>query len=106
MIATFDDAVCARRWKLAATALGLAVTKAWNDWLYQAWWQPYPERIIPLGITFLTDPDEAVREIYRNAERGFRAITLPERPHRIGLPSLFTGYWDPIVAACAELWAA
>src|SRR6201999_4070249 len=26
----------------------------------------------------------------------------PEVPHRIGLPSLFTGYWDPIVAACAE----
>jgi predicted TIM-barrel fold metal-dependent hydrolase len=83
-------------------ALGLAVTKAWNDWLYEAWWQPYPERTIPLGITFLTDPDEAVKEIHRNAERGFRAITLPEVPHRIGLPSLFTGYWDPIVAACAE----
>ncbi len=83
-------------------ALGLAVTKAWNDWLFEAWWQPHPERIIPLGITFLTDPVEAVREIHRNAERGFRAITLPERPHRIGLPSLFTGYWDPIVAACAE----
>src|SRR6185437_6632059 len=31
-----------------------------------------------------------------------KAITLPERPQRIGLPSLFSGYWDPIVAACAE----
>jgi predicted TIM-barrel fold metal-dependent hydrolase len=82
--------------------LGKAATRAWNDWLYEAWWQPYPDRIIPLGITFLTDPDEAVREIHRNAERGFRALTLPERPHRIGLPSLFSGYWDPIVAACAE----
>ena len=28
--------------------LGLAVTRAWNDWLYEAWWQPYPDRIIPL----------------------------------------------------------
>ncbi len=83
-------------------ALGLAVTKAWNDWFYEEWWQPHPERTIPLGITFLTDPDEAVKEIHRNAERGFKAITLPERPHRIGMPSLFTGYWDPIVAACAE----
>ena len=25
---------------------GLAVTRAWNDWLYEAWWQPYPDRII------------------------------------------------------------
>jgi predicted TIM-barrel fold metal-dependent hydrolase len=82
--------------------LGLAATKAWNDWLFEEWYSAYPERIIPLGITFLTDPDEAVREIRRNAERGFRSVSLPERPHRIGLPSLFSGYWDPIVQACAE----
>jgi len=82
--------------------LGLAVTRAWNDWLYEAWWQPYPERIIPCGITFLADPELGAQEIRRNAERGFRSVTLPERPHRIDLPSLFSGYWDPIIAACAE----
>jgi predicted TIM-barrel fold metal-dependent hydrolase len=82
--------------------LGLAVTRAWNDWLYEAWYSPYPDRIIPLGITFLSDPELGAQEIRRNAERGFRSVTLPERPHRIGLPSLFGDYWDPIVAACAE----
>jgi predicted TIM-barrel fold metal-dependent hydrolase len=82
--------------------LGLAVTKAWNDWLYEEWWQPYPDRIIPLGITWLADPVLGAAEIRRNAERGFRSVTLPERPHRIGFPSLFTGYWDPIIEACAE----
>jgi predicted TIM-barrel fold metal-dependent hydrolase len=82
--------------------LGLAVTRAWNDWLYEAWWQPYPDRIIPCGITFLADPEQGATEIRRNAERGFRSVTLPERPHRIGLPSIFSGYWDPIVAACEE----
>jgi predicted TIM-barrel fold metal-dependent hydrolase len=82
--------------------LGLAVTRAWNDWLYEAWWQPYPDRIIPGGITFLTDPERGADEIRRNAGRGFRSVTLPERPHRIGLPSLFSGYWDPIIAACQE----
>ncbi len=82
--------------------LGLAVTRAWNDWLYEAWWQPYPDRIIPCGITFLADPEQGAAEIRRNAERGFRSVTLPERPHRIGLPSIFSGYWDPIVAACEE----
>jgi predicted TIM-barrel fold metal-dependent hydrolase len=82
--------------------LGLAVTRAWNDWLYEAWWQPYPDRIIPLGITFLADPELGAAEIRRNAERGFRSVTLPERPHLINLPSLFSGYWDPIVAACEE----
>ena len=37
-------------------------------------------------------------EIRRNAARGFRSVTLPERPHRIGLPASSRGYWDPIVA--------
>ncbi len=82
--------------------LGMAVTRAFNDWLYEAWWQPYPERIIPCGITYLADPEVGAEEIRRNAERGFRSVTLPERPHRIGLPSIFSGYWDPYVAACEE----
>ncbi len=82
--------------------LGLTVTQAWNDWLFEAWWQPYPDRIIPCGITYLSDPAIGAAEIHRNAERGFRSVTLPERPHRIDLPSLFSGYWDPIIEACQE----
>jgi predicted TIM-barrel fold metal-dependent hydrolase len=83
--------------------LGLAVTKAWNDWLFEEWWQPYPDRIIPCGITYLADPELGAAEIRRNAERGFRSVTLPERPHQIdNLPSLFSGYWEPIIAACEE----
>jgi predicted TIM-barrel fold metal-dependent hydrolase len=82
--------------------LGLACTRAWNDWLYEEWYLPYPDRIIPLGITFLSHPDIGAAEIRRNAERGFRSVTLPERPHRIGLPSLFDEYWDPIIKACVD----
>jgi predicted TIM-barrel fold metal-dependent hydrolase len=82
--------------------LGLAVTRAWNDWLFEEWYSPHKDRIIPLGITFLTDPAVAAAEIRRNAERGFRSVSMPERPHAIGLPSLFSGYWDPVIAACAE----
>jgi predicted TIM-barrel fold metal-dependent hydrolase len=82
--------------------LGLAVTRAWNDWMHDAWWTPHPERIIPMGITWLSDPEIGAAEIRRNAERGFRAVTLPERPHEIGYPSIFTDYWQPILRACAE----
>ena len=82
--------------------LGLAVTQAWNDWLFEEWYSPYPDRIIPLGITFLTDAEKGAAEIRRNADRGFRSVTLPERPHRLDLPSLFSGYWDPIIEACTE----
>src|SRR5688572_26253615 len=82
--------------------LGLAVTQAWNDWLFEEWYSPYPDRIIPCDITFLTDPEAGAEEIRRNAARGFTSVTLPERPHRIGLPSLFDPHWEPMVQACAE----
>jgi predicted TIM-barrel fold metal-dependent hydrolase len=82
--------------------VGLAATRAWNDWLFDEWYSPYPERIIPLGITFLSDPEKGADEIRRNAARGFRSVTLPDRPHWLGYPSLFTDYWDPIIEACVE----
>jgi predicted TIM-barrel fold metal-dependent hydrolase len=82
--------------------LGLACVRAWNDWLFEEWHEPHPDRIVPLGITYLADPALAVAEIERNAARGFTSVTLPERPHDVGLPSLWDrDHWDPIIAACA-----
>jgi predicted TIM-barrel fold metal-dependent hydrolase len=83
-------------------ALGLAVTQAWNDWFFEEWHSKHPERIVPMGITFLGDAEQAADEIRRNAARGFTGVTLPEQPHRIGMPSIFSGWWDPVIAACAE----
>ncbi|HEX4429561.1 MAG TPA: amidohydrolase family protein [Frankiaceae bacterium] len=83
--------------------LGMACIKAWNDWLFEEWHEPYPERIVPLGITFLADPELAVAEIRRCGERGFTAMTFPERPHMIGLPSLWDrDHWDPILQAMVD----
>ncbi len=82
--------------------LGLACVQAWNDWVYEEWHQPYPARIIPLGITFLADPEKGAAEIRRNARRGFKAVTLPEQPHKQNLPTVFDAWWEPIVRACAE----
>jgi predicted TIM-barrel fold metal-dependent hydrolase len=82
--------------------LGLAVTRAWNDWFYEEWYSPHPERIVPMGITYLADPEEGAAEIRRNAARGFTGVTLPEQPHRIGMEPIFSSWWDPIIAACAE----
>jgi predicted TIM-barrel fold metal-dependent hydrolase len=81
---------------------GLACVRAWNDWLFEAWHGPFPERIVPLGITYLTDPEKGAAEIRRNAKRGFTAVTMPEQPHRQGLPPVFDAYWEPIIRACAE----
>jgi predicted TIM-barrel fold metal-dependent hydrolase len=87
----------------ADRALGLACIRAWNDWLFEEWYTPHPDRIVPLGITYLADPELAVQEIRRNAERGFTSVTFPERPHAIGLPSLWErDHWDPIIEAVVE----
>ena len=83
-------------------ALGLAVTRAWNDWFFDEWYGPHPDRMVPMGITYLADPEQGAAEIRRNAARGFTAVTLPELPHRIGMEPIFSDWWDPIIAACAE----
>jgi predicted TIM-barrel fold metal-dependent hydrolase len=82
--------------------LALAVVRAANDWHLDAWAGPHPDRIIPVQLPWLLDPEVAAAEVRANAERGFRAITFPELPERLGLPSLHTGHWDPLMAACAE----
>jgi predicted TIM-barrel fold metal-dependent hydrolase len=83
--------------------LGLGCVRAWNDWLFEEWYSRHPERIVPLGITYLADPVLAAAEIRRNAERGFTSVTFPERPHEIGLPSLWDRtHWDPIMEAVVE----
>ncbi|MBW2244199.1 MAG: amidohydrolase family protein [Deltaproteobacteria bacterium] len=88
--------------ELADTEFGLACVRAWNDWLFEEWYGSYPERIVPLGITYLTDAEKGAEEIRRNAKRGFTAVTLPEQPHRQGLPAVFSEHWEPIIRACAE----
>ena len=55
--------------------LGHAVMQAWNDWFFEDWYGPYPQRMVPMGITWLTDPVLGAAEIRRNADRGFRAVT-------------------------------
>ena len=82
--------------------LARAVVRAANDWHLEEWAGKHPGRIIPCQIPWLLDPVEAAAEIRANARRGFSAVTFPELPERLGLPSLHTKYWDPFFEACAE----
>jgi predicted TIM-barrel fold metal-dependent hydrolase len=83
--------------------LGRACIRAWNDWFFDEWYSVFPDRIIPLGVSYLADPEHAAAEIRRNADRGFRSVTLPERPHEVGLPSLFDReHWRPVIEACVD----
>jgi predicted TIM-barrel fold metal-dependent hydrolase len=82
--------------------LALAVVRAANDWHLNEWAGRHPGRIIACQLPWLLDPVVGAAEIRANAERGFRAVTFPELPERLGLPSLHTGYWDPFMEACAD----
>ncbi|MFA5885760.1 MAG: amidohydrolase family protein [Acidimicrobiia bacterium] len=82
--------------------LALACVRAWNDWHLEEWAAYAPERIIPLQLPWMLDPEVGAAEVRRNAERGFKAMTFSEAPHLLGLPTLHSGYWDPLMRACEE----
>lgn len=101
---SFLPGFCGHRLQLTVDDpdLALAVTRAWNQWNIDAWSGAHPDRLIPCQIPFLLDAQIAADEIRSNAEKGFKAVSFSEAPHHLGLPSIHSGYWDPVVAACAE----
>lgn len=82
--------------------VGLACVRAYNDWVIEEWCGAYPDRLIPCQLPWLPDPAVAAQEVYRNAERGFRAVTFSENPTGQGHPSVHTTHWDPFFRACEE----
>jgi predicted TIM-barrel fold metal-dependent hydrolase len=82
--------------------LALTAMRAYNDWHLEAWCGAYPDRFVPNQIVYLRDPQIAADEVRRNAGRGFKAITFSEAPDKLGLPTIHSGYWDPLFAACEE----
>jgi predicted TIM-barrel fold metal-dependent hydrolase len=82
--------------------LALAAVRGWNQWNIEAWSGAYPDRMIPCQLPYMLDPEIGAKEIYRNADLGFKAVTFSEAPHMQGLPSVHSGHWDPIMRACEE----
>jgi predicted TIM-barrel fold metal-dependent hydrolase len=82
--------------------LALATVRGWNTWQLEAWCGAYPDRFIPSQLPWLHDVEVGAAEIRANADRGFKAVTFPESPEKLGFPSIHTGHWDPILRACAE----
>ena len=99
LIAGFSGSVFSRS---KDPELGLACVRAWNDWHHEVWAGTHPGRIIPTQITWLQDPDVAAELVRANAGLGFRALSFAEFPSKLGLPSLHSGHWDPVLQACEE----
>jgi predicted TIM-barrel fold metal-dependent hydrolase len=82
--------------------LGLASVRAYNDWMVEEWCGPSGGMNIPLCLIPLWDPQLAAAETQRNADRGVRAICFSELPTHLGLPSIHTGHWDPLLQVCND----
>lgn len=82
--------------------LGLACVRAYNRWHLQDWASAYPGRMVPLQLTWLPDPQIAAQEVYQNAQLGFRAVTFPDIPQRLGFPFIGDPVWEPFLRACEE----
>ncbi len=80
----------------------LAFCRAYNDWHIDEWCGYAPERFIPLAIPPIWDPEAIGDEVRRVAKKGCHAITFPENPVPLGLPSLHTDHWDPVWRACDD----
>jgi predicted TIM-barrel fold metal-dependent hydrolase len=82
--------------------LATVCLKTWNDFILEEFNDAYPGRFIPMMIIPLWDPAAAAAEIERTAARGAKCIAFSENPTKLGLPSIHTGYWDPVFKACED----
>ena len=83
--------------------LALRCLKIYNDWMIDDWCGgPAKGRLIPLTLVPLWDPELAVQEVYRCAEKGSYAIAFSENPSALDCATMYSGHWDPLWAACED----
>jgi predicted TIM-barrel fold metal-dependent hydrolase len=70
--------------------------------MIEEWCGPSQGYNIPLCLIPLWDIDLAVSEVTRVAEKGCRAIAFSEMPHHLKLPTIHSGYWDPLFQVCND----
>jgi predicted TIM-barrel fold metal-dependent hydrolase len=94
---------CGQRFNEAKDkTLALDCVRAYNDWLHDEWEGQSGGRLFGATIIPLWDPALAAEEVRRNAARGAKAVTFSELPSKLGLPSMYSGSWEPFLEACDE----
>ena len=93
---------CSQLAHIADDDLRSAIISAYNDWHIEDWCGPYPGRLIPQGVVNLWNVDAAVAEVNRLGKRGVTAISFPETPYVMGLPTFASGHWDPFLTAMVD----
>lgn len=95
---------CGQRFSLGKDKeLGLECLKVYNNWMIEEWCGGEGKgSLIPVTLVPLWDAELAAAEIRRCANLGSHAVSFSECPPFLGLPSLYSRYWDPFIAACEE----
>ncbi len=83
--------------------LGLACIQAYNNWMIEEWSGESDGFNIPLCLIPLWDAELSAKEAERVAQKGCHAICFSEIPTHLGLPSIHSGYWEPLFAVCNDL---
>jgi predicted TIM-barrel fold metal-dependent hydrolase len=80
----------------------LLAVRAYNDWHLHDWCAAGPERLIPLIILPLWDMEQTLAEMKRMSALGVHAVSFPDNPSLVGLPSVHNEYWEPFWKACCD----
>ena len=89
-------------WNVKDHELGLACLQTYNNYLLDEWCATQRARLYGVAILPLHDVDLAVAELRRVLDKGAKAIAFSENPTVLGLPSIHTDHWDPILAVANE----
>jgi predicted TIM-barrel fold metal-dependent hydrolase len=78
----------------------LDCVRAYNDFILD-FTNTEPDRFIPLAVIPYWDVAEAVKEIERCAENGFKGLVTTAAPHLHDRPYMADRHWDPMWAAAS-----
>jgi predicted TIM-barrel fold metal-dependent hydrolase len=82
--------------------IALACVRAYNDWHVHDWCAAAPGRFIPMALLPLWDMDATVAELKRVSDLGVHAVSFPDNPTKVGLPSIHNPYWEPMWKALSD----
>src|SRR5579875_78216 len=86
----------------ADTDVTIAAVSAYNDWAIDELAGEHPGRFIPLAILPIFNLDAAITEAKRVAAKGCVAVSLPETPYGVGLPTYASGHFDPLFSVLVD----
>ncbi len=94
---------CLQHWTSPDPAMQTAVCRVWNDWALPEVFHGYEQRMAPAACIAPIDVEEAIKEVKRVANLGYRHLFMPVQPQGNANVERRVGYNHPMFE---PLWAA